>query len=256
MAKTKHNNRCCNVSANRQYYDEMDGKDVSEVDYDAYMLSRAKCKVLDIGLNNSFSWFVTFTFDKEKIDRENLVLVKKRFLKAVNNYGREFGSKIEYVAVPERHNVNSNSIHFHCLLNGLDTKSDFVFHHFDKKTGHKVFQSKYFFNKFGAVYGVRIFDYNKFVSFYVTKYITKGSYKIFPYHYFRSQGLNSSSIVKAGSCNFSRFDELFDFPSYVNDFACVFEFDDIDTFNFIKGNNVVNGYNKKLCDTVSIESFM
>lgn len=74
---------------------------------------RARNKVFDLAFNNEFSYFVTLTLDKEKIDRYDIIEVTKKLNNWLDNRVRRNGLK--YVLVPERH--KDGAIHFHGFFN-------------------------------------------------------------------------------------------------------------------------------------------
>lgn len=157
------------------------------------------------------------------------------FLTAIQNYNRDFSTKLEYIAVPELH-ANKKGIHFHCLMKGLDTQTDFRFVEFDKKKHHPVFKSDYFLKRFGANRGIRIHEYNKFVAYYVSKYITKQDDRIFFHRYFRSKGLEKSFVLQSGlTTNYMEKDLI---PTFENGLLKIYEFDDLQFIEkYIKGEN-------------------
>lgn len=179
-----------------------DDKTTNERDYDIESTQRAKRTILDLALNNQFSWFVTFTFDRRKIDRNNTNMVKSVFLQAISNYIKKQRYNnpkynLDYIAVPEWHR-NKEAIHFHCLMTDLP---DLEFNHYDTKTKHRVYKSNYFYEKFGAVFAVKIQEYNRFITYYVSKYVTKQNMKIFESgksRYFRSKKLDRSLVLVNG----------------------------------------------------------
>jgi hypothetical protein len=152
-------------------------------------------------MNNDFQWFVTFTFDDKKINPKGLTRtdykeLKKNFMKALNNYNRDRNTKLQYVITPELQKENNlYGLHFHALITGLN---DLKFVGIDPKTGHKLFRSQYLFERFGANTCIRIFDYNKFVAYYITKYVTKDDERIFVKRYFVSHGLQKSLKLYEG----------------------------------------------------------
>lgn len=80
-------------------------------------IRRARAKLLDlIRCNLSFRYFVTLTFDKTKIEREEYSSVVRCFGRWADNRVRRAGLK--YVAVIERHK-KSNGLHFHLLCNDV-----------------------------------------------------------------------------------------------------------------------------------------
>lgn len=74
---------------------------------------RAKAAVADIALSNEFSYFVTLTLDKEKVDRYDVGEVTKKLNNWLDNRVRRNGLK--YVLVPELH--KDGAIHFHGFFN-------------------------------------------------------------------------------------------------------------------------------------------
>jgi len=199
----------------------------TERDYDDESMKRAKRTVLELALNNSFDWFVTFTFHTNGSlinDRKDFHDIKKKFLESIQTYNDKFDTKLSWIAVPELH-TNRQGIHFHCLMKGFDTVKDFKFTGFDKKTGRAVFKSAYFKERFGANRGIRIFEYNKFVAYYVSKYITKQDDRIFFHRYFRSRDLEKSFVIQSGlATNYIEKDLI---PTFENGLLKLYEFDDL-----------------------------
>lgn len=76
-------------------------------------LKRAKDKVFEIVSCNDWAYMVTFTLDKEKIDRYNAAEVQKRFCKWLDNNVQRRG--LYAIIIPELH--EDGAIHFHGLVN-------------------------------------------------------------------------------------------------------------------------------------------
>ena len=208
----------------RDYADEVGFENLMQTDRDYIMesYSRSKRNILDLALNNDFQWFVTFSFDRKKIDREDIKLTKKKFLYYINNYNKSKNVKLKYIAVPEWH-ADKKAIHFHCLMSGLcDLKYVGV-----TEFGHKDFRSEYCFKRLGSVTAIRIFDYQKFIAYYITKYVTKESARIFRDSYFRSYGLDRSDRVVDGI--FYKYNDFDLVPYYENGMFSIYSFDDVDT---------------------------
>lgn len=77
---------------------------------------RAIRTVEEIALCNPWEWWVTFTLDKEKIDRYNVERIKKAFTKWFQNQRRNY-SELKYLLVPEMH--RDGAWHLHGFLMGL-----------------------------------------------------------------------------------------------------------------------------------------
>lgn len=77
---------------------------------------RSRQNLYDICRCNEFEYFVTWTFDQEKIDRLNDNKVKRKFTQ-FQNYLRKKFPQMYYVAVPEYH--KKGGLHFHLLIGGV-----------------------------------------------------------------------------------------------------------------------------------------
>ena len=109
---------------------------------------RSRNALYDICRCNDFQYFVTWTFDKEKIDRLDDNKVKRKFTQFLNYLRKKF-PQMYYVAVPEYHKYGG--LHFHLLIGGVTMeelkavparyekrkgrhkKGDFIFKH-----GHQI----------------------------------------------------------------------------------------------------------------------
>ncbi len=79
-------------------------------------ICRARKNLYDILRCNSFKWFVTLTFDRQKVDRESYDAVVKKMSQWCDNRVRRNG--LIYCGVIERHK-NSNGLHFHFCMNDV-----------------------------------------------------------------------------------------------------------------------------------------
>lgn len=70
---------------------------------------------------NDFDWFLTLTFDKQKIDRTDDLQVFNAYKKYINNLSHQVPT-FGYMTFPERHKDEDNCIHFHLLVNGITYK--------------------------------------------------------------------------------------------------------------------------------------
>lgn len=135
-------------------------------------LSRVRNRIFEIAINNNFTHFITITLDEKKIDRYDGNLISKKLRKVFNNYKNKIDKNFAYVLVPEYH--KDKALHFHGLLRLTTKNKDLRSLGIDKKTGHKVYRSKWLFNSFGSNRLVAFPPSNTtFVAKYITKYITK-----------------------------------------------------------------------------------
>lgn len=74
---------------------------------------RARSRVFDLAMSNDFTYFVTFTLDRQKVDRYDAGEITRRLNSWLDNRVRRSG--LAYVLVPERH--KDGAIHFHGLIN-------------------------------------------------------------------------------------------------------------------------------------------
>lgn len=125
---------------------------------------RARAAVREIARCNRFSWFVTLTLDRQRIDRYDMRVVTKTLNQWLDNQVRRKG--LAYVLVPERH--KDGAIHFHGFFN--DALEAVPSGHRDRQ-GHEVFNLPGWTLGFTAA--IRLYgDYGTAVS-YVAKYIGK-----------------------------------------------------------------------------------
>lgn len=136
-------------------------------------MNRSKNNLMDILKSNDFNFFVTLTFDKNKIDRLDDKKTRKEFAKFVKDLRKDFNNMI-YVAVPEYH--KKGGLHFHLLLGkvtaeelGLVDSGKFV------KNGRCKGQTIFNVTKWGSGFSTatKVLDTNA-VKYYLSKYLTKG----------------------------------------------------------------------------------
>lgn len=133
---------------------------------------RAKARFRDIVLSNRWSYFVTFTFAFEEVDRYSVnecSLLLQKFCK--NFFRRHRGY---YVFVPERH--EDGALHFHGFIY-CDNISRLLHHKIDEtngdrlyRRGHPVFSLKDWQYGFSELESVDNLSYNKAIQ-YCASYI-------------------------------------------------------------------------------------
>lgn len=144
---------------------------------------RSRNALYDICRCNDFQYFVTWTFDKEKIDRLDDNKVKRKFTQ-FQNYLRKKFPQMYYVAVPEYH--KDGGLHFHLLIGGVTMeelkavparyekrrgrhkKGDLIFKH-----GHQIFNVERW--KFGYS-TLSVIANGEASKHYICKYISKQHY--------------------------------------------------------------------------------
>lgn len=83
-------------------------------------MRRARAKLRRLALSNSFTWFVTLTLDKERIDRYDPRAIMKKVNVWLDNMVRRNG--LRYILVPELHKLEKGhterAYHFHGFFAG------------------------------------------------------------------------------------------------------------------------------------------
>lgn len=155
-------------------------------------VSRARSRVLEIGLCNDWDYFITITLDKNKYDRYNLDKFRKDLAQWIRVRERSLGD-IKYLFLPERH--QDGAWHIHGLIKG-DLKSEFT--PFKSGVHPKYLVNGDFANwprladKFGFVSVARLRSKEgaaRYMCKYISKAMDKLSLEVGKHLYFASFGL-------------------------------------------------------------------
>lgn len=161
-------------------------------------LRRTKQAVYDIAFANDWEYFLTVTFDSEKVDRFNYDDVVSKYSKQLKNMKTRYFPNMEYVMVPEVH--QDGAYHFHGLVKGIPMSA--FQNAINPHTGKKIRKSnRYIYNcdKFNLGYNTfSLIEDSEKASTYLSKYITKtliddlkGKKK-----YWSSRGLTKPTLEK------------------------------------------------------------
>lgn len=190
--------------------DNIDYKHLKYIDHNKALketltssISRAKRNIIEVSMNNYFNYFITFTFDDNKIDAYQFEKTKKKVMQAIANYRKGYDKNLKYILIPELHK-ESGKIHFHGLMY-LENTDDVKYLFYDKKYSRRVYRNMYFFKRFGANRFVKINKYNFYTALYIIKYVGKGfdnEHRLKQY-YFISKGLKRSDCKTFSSNNIS-----------------------------------------------------
>jgi hypothetical protein len=151
--------------------------------------ARAKAKIFDLIMANSFRWFVTLTLSPDEIDRYDYAAVVRKLNYFLGNRVRRCG--MVYVGVPELH--KNGGLHFHFLVN--DTLTLTHSGTYIRPTGGKPVKlatlKRYGVNvencrdvynvvdwRLGFSTAIELDGNKKAVAGYVGKYITKAEKKV------------------------------------------------------------------------------
>lgn len=146
-------------------------------------------------LSNSWDYFLTLTFNPQKVTRENdedIKYVWELFRKKLQYRN----SNVKIFAIPERH-PTSGCLHFHCLIGDIDL-TDYLVRAINPKNNKPLFSNG------RAVYNLTLFDFgfstvvktdskNLVIANYLTKYVTKDLGNI---------GYNKKSYYNTRNLNF------------------------------------------------------
>lgn len=146
---------------------------------------RARVAVRDLALSNPFRYFVTLTFDRQRVNRWDDKEVLRVTMNWLDNHVRRDG--LAYVLVPERH--KDGAIHFHGFftdaIEGVDS-------------GHRTRRGQVIYNlpawPWGFTTAIDIYgDYGAAVG-YVCKYVTKGQEKVGGRWYYHGGSLRRPDV--------------------------------------------------------------
>lgn len=154
-------------------------------------MRRIKEQIYNAVHNNPWEFFMTVTFNGEKVDRYNWEEIRKKHAKMLNNLKQRKCPNLQYIFVPELH--KDGAIHFHALVMGLD---GLTLLNSGKKDKYKrvIYNVSEFNLGFNTL--TRIADPSK-AGTYITKYITKDMYTgLKGKRYWISRGLNELNVTK------------------------------------------------------------
>lgn len=172
-------------------------------------LLRTRNRIYELASCNAWSYFVTLTFSREKIDRTTLALIIKLLSQFIRDCGKKYGFKIDYLLVPELH-ADMTAWHLHGLIRGLPIKALKEFTG-TKKTPKRIREMIrqgrhiYSWTDFDRRFGYCTFEpvrNHEAVSKYITKYITKDLERMVSdlgaHMFYSSKGLKSAEVVAKG----------------------------------------------------------
>lgn len=164
--------------------------------YKYVAFKRSKNVIYKLACNNKpWDYFVTFTFNGEKVDRYNFSEVSKKLSNWIDNIKRKYNCKdMGYIIVPEKH--KDGAWHFHGLFKNCDNLN-FIDSGIKDNQGRTIYNISNY--KFGFTTATKLSDIDKAVS-YILKYISKdlfGDNLKGKKRYWRSKNLEMPSVETA-----------------------------------------------------------
>ena len=164
--------------------------------YKYVAFKRSKNMIYKLACNNKpWDYFVTFTFNSEKIDRYNFSEVSKKLSKWIDNIKQKYNCKdMGYIIVPEKH--KDGAWHFHGLFKNCDNLN-FIDSGIKDNQGRTIYNISNY--KFGFTTATKLSDIDKAVS-YILKYISKdlfGDNLKGKKRYWRSKNLEMPAVETA-----------------------------------------------------------
>lgn len=196
---TEKKKKCYNANK-KENKKKKNKKKLIQSEKDVYRsVKRAKQRIFDIVYLNKFDYFVTFTFNPDVVDSFDAQCC----LKLVQSYfkrmkARKCNKYMKYIYIAEYH--KSGRIHIHALVSDCNlelVKSD---------VSSKVYNISSW--EYGYSTAIRINTQSQIkLAFYITKYITKDTKKIFNKYYNSSKNLEREVLTNYFNCDFFSINE-------------------------------------------------
>lgn len=159
-----------NIEKYEPYLEEMlEEWEVEERKERSMKVSKARTiqKIYEITRSNEWEYFITLTFNPEKVDSMNYAEVVKKLSKWLKNLKMRYAPELRYIIVPELH--KSGRFHFHGLFASIGNMTLV-------DSGKRLPDGEPIYNlgnyNLGFTTATRIKDETR-VSSYITKYISK-----------------------------------------------------------------------------------
>lgn len=130
-------------------------------------MNRTKNKIYEIARSNKWEYFITFTFNPQKVNSKNYDFVVEIVHDWLKKIKKEYAPELYYMLVPELHK-DGKKWHFHGLFGNV---GGIPFLDSGRKSGDDIIYNIPCF-PYGFSTATKVRDSNK-VSGYITKYITK-----------------------------------------------------------------------------------
>ena len=172
-------------------------------------IARAKRTIFELAYCNPWDYFFTGTLSPALYERTDLVKAHKDLTQWLQNQGKKYHCKIDFLLVPELHQ-DGESWHFHGLMRGIPDECLIPFFENQKlpmsileklKKGDPVYNWPAYGAKFGFVSLEKVKNHEA-VAKYITKYINKNLAhsvtEVGAHLYYHSRGLSMGYTIKKG----------------------------------------------------------
>lgn len=146
-----------------EFYRPDNAEEIEEKGRFLSSIIRARSRVRELAMCQHWEYFVTLTLDETKQDRFDIADYIKKLGYWIQNYNKKFGTKLQYLIIPEQH--KDGAWHAHGLLRGVAPDSLC-------KNEHGYLDLPYYRNRFGYISLGRVKSHERCAS-YITKYISK-----------------------------------------------------------------------------------
>lgn len=131
--------------------------------------NRTKQKIYNYARSNKWEWFLTFTFNPQKVDSmdyDEVTVIMSDWLNYMFHYNKT--DRLKYLIVPEKH--KSGAWHFHGVFSGIDYQTWKLMFSGKYKDGEPIYNVQSFPYGFTTATAV---NNTRAVAHYICKYITK-----------------------------------------------------------------------------------
>lgn len=131
-------------------------------------LNRTKNKIYELARSNEWEWFITLTFDPQKVNSKNYEHTKQLVHDWFVKMRRQYAPDLKYLIVPELH-ADGKKYHFHGVLANIG-KIPMIFSGLTTSKEKPIYNIGTF--HYGFTTATKVEDTHRVAS-YITKYITK-----------------------------------------------------------------------------------
>lgn len=204
--------------------------------------ARSKRNIIDYGLSNKWTHFITLTFDPKKHNRYQYTVLIKKITKWLENYKYRYDPSLKYILSPELHKDKALHIHGLVKLNNIQHLKYVKTR--DKATiyEHIMITEAYGFNEF-----TKIYDHIEFITYYISKYVAKNfNEKILPRRYYASKDLHTPDklYIQEKDIKHELRDILSVVPTYQGQFATKWKLTKADLYAIFRYNQQVKDFIK------------